>query len=113
VSREFVRFPPVEFPHPHRAAPQRVEHQDRLQSLSIDAARLAEELRGSIRGEVRFDDGARALYSTDASNYRQVPIGIVVPRDAEDVIATRASMARRFWGAARGRASRVSAATSR
>ena len=35
----------------------------------------------ACRGEVRFDAGSRALYATDASNYRQVPIGVVVPRD--------------------------------
>src|SRR5688572_21928717 len=87
MSREIQRFPAVEFPHEHRATPGRIEHRDRVQSLSIDAARLAEELRASIRGEVRFDDGSRALYSTDASNYRQVPIGVVVPRDVDDVIA--------------------------
>jgi len=49
---------------------------------------LVDELRGQIRGEVRFDAGSRALYSADASNYRQVPIGVVIPRDAEDVIQT-------------------------
>ncbi|MGZ7040276.1 MAG: FAD-binding oxidoreductase, partial [Thermoanaerobaculia bacterium] len=65
----------------------RFEHTDRIQTLSIDAATLASELRRSIRGEVRFDDGSRALYATDASNYRQVPIGVVLPRDADDVIA--------------------------
>ncbi|HEX6315757.1 MAG TPA: FAD-linked oxidase C-terminal domain-containing protein, partial [Gemmatimonadaceae bacterium] len=49
---------------------------------------LALDLAGLIRGEVRFDDGARALYSTDASNYRQLPIGVVVPRDIDDVVMT-------------------------
>src|SRR5437879_6055288 len=49
---------------------------------------LAARLRSSIRGEVRFDAGSRALYATDASNYRQVPIGVVIPRDADDVIQT-------------------------
>jgi FAD/FMN-containing dehydrogenase/NAD-dependent dihydropyrimidine dehydrogenase PreA subunit len=53
---------------------------------SLDCARLASELRARIRGEVRFDDGSRALYATDASNYRQVPMGVVLPRDAEDVM---------------------------
>src|SRR5690242_1423309 len=53
-----------------------------------DAAALAAELRARIRGEVRFDDGSRALYATDASNYRQVPIGVVIPRDIADVEAT-------------------------
>ena len=36
---------------------------------------------------MRFDRGSRALYATDASNYRQVPIGVVVPRDEDDVRA--------------------------
>ena len=48
---------------------------------------LAAELRRAIRGEVRFDTGSRALYATDSSNYRQVPIGVVVPRDPDDVVA--------------------------
>ncbi len=57
-------------------------------SWSGDALALEDDLRRSVRGEVRFDAGSRALYATDASNYRQVPIGVVVPRDEEDVIAT-------------------------
>jgi FAD/FMN-containing dehydrogenase len=47
---------------------------------------LARALGRAVRGEVRFDDGSRALYATDASNYRQVPIGVVVPIDSEDVM---------------------------
>jgi FAD/FMN-containing dehydrogenase/Fe-S oxidoreductase len=61
----------------------------------VDAAGLAAALRRQIRGEVRFDSGSRALYGTDGSNYRQVPIGVVLPRDVEDVIATVA-LAREF-----------------
>ena len=53
-----------------------------------DTVKLAEELRGNIRGEVRFDLGNRALYAADGSNYREVPIGIVLPRDVEDVTQT-------------------------
>lgn len=49
---------------------------------------LAAALRGTIEGEVRFDKGSRSLYATDASNYRQVPIGVVVPRTVDDVLAT-------------------------
>src|SRR5919202_1186032 len=52
-----------------------------------DAAALAASLRARVRGEVRFADGDRALYATDASNYRQPPIGVVLPRSADDVIA--------------------------
>ena len=48
----------------------------------VAAGELARALRACVAGEVRFDDGSRALYATDASNYRQVPIGVVVPRDA-------------------------------
>jgi FAD/FMN-containing dehydrogenase/Fe-S oxidoreductase len=47
---------------------------------------LAQDLRRSLEGEVRFDAGTRAVYSTDASNYRQVPIGVVIPRTVDDVI---------------------------
>ena len=54
---------------------------------NVDVERLGRALRQSILGEVRFTDGDRALYSTDASNYRQIPIGVVVPRDADDVVA--------------------------
>ncbi len=52
----------------------------------VDAEALASELRRRIWGEVRFDLGSRALYATDASNYRHVPIGVVVPRNETDVI---------------------------
>jgi FAD/FMN-containing dehydrogenase/Fe-S oxidoreductase len=61
---------------------------------SVDAAALAADLRTVVRGEVRFDEGARALYATDASNYRQVPIGVVLPHDTEDVIQTVAACRR-------------------
>ena len=44
---------------------------------------VAADLRDNVDGEVRFDPGSRATYSTDASNYRQVPIGVVVPRTPE------------------------------
>jgi len=108
VSREINRYAPVEFPHDRRV-PQPIEHRDRLQTLNIDAARLAEELRGTVRGEVRFDDGSRALYSTDASNYRQVPIGVVVPRDVQDVIATVA-LARKHGAPILGRGAGTSLA---
>jgi len=80
------RFPPIRFDKPGAAA--HIGYEDRVQSLNVDAAALASELRREVRGEVRFDDSSRALYATDASNYRQVPIGVVMPYDANDVIAT-------------------------
>ena len=52
------------------------------------ASELESQLRKKIHGEVRFDAGSRALYATDASNYRHIPIGLVLPLDEEDVIAT-------------------------
>lgn len=47
--------------------------------------KLKKALEAAISGEVRFDGGSRALYATDASNYRQVPIGVVIPKSVEDV----------------------------
>src|SRR5882724_1489199 len=47
---------------------------------------LAAELRATVSGEVRFDDGTRALYAVDGSNYRQVPIGVVIPKTIDEVV---------------------------
>ena len=55
------------------------------QQQSPQAEGLTEALRRRLRGEVRFDATSRALYATDGSNYRQVPIGVIIPRDADDV----------------------------
>jgi len=63
----------------------------RNQQKDVDAARLEAELRGSVEGEVRFDAGSKAMYAVDASNYRQVPIGVVIPKSREDVIAAVAA----------------------
>jgi FAD/FMN-containing dehydrogenase len=49
----------------------------------LDVAALERALRERIEGEVRFDAGSRGAYATDGSNYRQVPIGVVVPRTVE------------------------------
>jgi len=64
-------------------------------SAVVDASGLAAALGRHVSGDVRFDDGSRALYATDGSNYRQVPIGVVLPRDIDDVIAT-ISLAREY-----------------
>jgi FAD/FMN-containing dehydrogenase/Fe-S oxidoreductase len=56
-----------------------------------DSLDLEMALRRTIEGEVRFDEGSRALYATDLSVYRHVPIGVVIPRHADDVIATVAA----------------------
>ena len=47
-----------------------------------DVRGLLRELEG-VDAEVRFDDGTRAAYSTDASNYKHVPIGVVLPRTVD------------------------------
>jgi FAD/FMN-containing dehydrogenase/Fe-S oxidoreductase len=54
----------------------------------MDLSRVADELKKCVQGEVAFDAGARALYARDGSNYRQVPLGAVVPKTIEDVVAT-------------------------
>jgi FAD/FMN-containing dehydrogenase/Fe-S oxidoreductase len=74
-----VHKPPPAEPRPNSVDGRRI---------GVDAEALEAALRARVRGEVRFSDGDRALYSTDASNYRQIPIGVVLPRDAADVVET-------------------------
>jgi FAD/FMN-containing dehydrogenase/Fe-S oxidoreductase len=57
----------------------------------IDVRSLQRRLERDIRGEVRFDAGHRAIYAHDSSNYRQAPIGVVLPRDAGDIEAAVAT----------------------
>ncbi|MBT2391115.1 FAD-binding oxidoreductase [Streptomyces sp. ISL-1] len=52
-----------------------------------ETGELARELAKAVRGDVDFTTAARALMTMDASNYRRVPVGVVAPRDAEDVAA--------------------------
>jgi FAD/FMN-containing dehydrogenase/Fe-S oxidoreductase len=59
--------------------------------MTDDFSALERELAASVDGEVRFDLGTRALYATDGSNYRQVPIGVVIPHTVDAVIATVAA----------------------
>ena len=63
----------------------------RLTAESMDVAGLKSELESIVEGEVRFDAGSKAMYAVDASNYRQVPVGVVVPRSIEDVVQTVAA----------------------
>jgi len=69
----------------HRAAPGSRVDRAGLDDTAREA--LADALRRAVRGEVEFDSGTRAEYSTDSSNYRQIPLGVVCPRDADDVAA--------------------------
>jgi len=57
---------------------------------NVNASLLARKLKRRIEGEVRFDSGCRALYATDGSNYRQVPIGVVLPKSVGDIQETMA-----------------------
>jgi FAD/FMN-containing dehydrogenase/Fe-S oxidoreductase len=67
----------------------RLRLDDSRTAISAEATKSLEDaLTRSIEGEVRFDKGTRALYSTDGSNYRQAPIGVVIPRHIDDVVAT-------------------------
>ncbi|GII96519.1 FAD-binding and (Fe-S)-binding domain-containing protein [Sinosporangium siamense] len=59
----------------------------RIPVADVDVAALERDLLAEVDGEVRFDAGSRGAYSTDASNYRQVPIGVVVPRNVGAVVA--------------------------
>ena len=56
-------------------------------TIESTAQALVEDLRRQIEGEVRFDKMTRVLYSTDASIYQIEPLGVVIPRTDEDVIA--------------------------
>src|SRR3954453_15316291 len=58
------------------------QHSDRTDRLSA----AAEALRDRVDGEVRFDPGTRAAYSTDASNFRQLPLGVVLPHTIEAAV---------------------------
>ncbi|PRX45893.1 FAD/FMN-containing dehydrogenase [Prauserella shujinwangii] len=80
TARQAVREVPAKT-HPAIAGPPRGR-------VSVDVSGLERALRDAVEGEVRFDPGALALYANDASNYRQVPIGVVVPKTLDDVVAT-------------------------
>ena len=68
---------------------RRLREDDARTAIRPDAAsELQAALARAIEGEVRFDAGSRALYATDGSNYRQAPIGVVIPRSVQDVEAT-------------------------
>ncbi|MET7497039.1 FAD-linked oxidase C-terminal domain-containing protein [Streptomyces sp900116325] len=65
-------------------APDQAGHTSRPEAgAGLDVDGLEKALIGRVRGEVRFDAGSRGAYSTDGSNYRQVPIAVVVPQDID------------------------------
>jgi FAD/FMN-containing dehydrogenase/Fe-S oxidoreductase len=68
-----------------------VRHRNRILGAGTKPDRnseLARALASAVAGEVRFDAGTRALYATGGANWRQVPIGVVIPRQMEDVTRT-------------------------
>ena len=60
-------------------------------SIEVDREALRTQLEADLEGEVRFRPGDRALYATGGSNYRLIPIGVVIPRSVDDVLATLAA----------------------
>ncbi len=76
------------------AVPAKTEPQARMRPVAtqtVDRRALRRALEWSVEGEVRFDAGTRAIYTTGGSNYRQVPICVVLPRTTDDVLATLAA----------------------
>jgi FAD/FMN-containing dehydrogenase len=55
--------------------------------IKMDAEGLERDLRRTLEGEVRFDNGSRAMYAAAGGNYRLVPIGVVIPRTEQDVVS--------------------------
>jgi FAD/FMN-containing dehydrogenase/Fe-S oxidoreductase len=56
-------------------------------SITVDVRALRKALRAEVDGEVRFDRASLAMYANDASNFRQVPVGVVLPRSLDGVVA--------------------------
>jgi hypothetical protein len=96
--RGWAEFPALEFPFGAADAWRAITMHDLPASshgkpvdVFDDDAALEIELRRVVKGEVRFDRGSRAMYAVDGSNYRQIPIGLVVPKHKEDVVAAVAA----------------------
>ena len=88
-NEEFVMESDVTKLRQQRERFSRLRRDDSRTAISTSSARsLARAFTKSLKGEVRFDKGTRALYATDGSNYRQEPIGVVIPRHSQDVEAT-------------------------
>jgi FAD/FMN-containing dehydrogenase/Fe-S oxidoreductase len=76
------------------AIPARIDprfHGGMSATARIDVRGLEHRLKATVDGEVRFDPGARALYASDASNFRQPPIGVVIPRTIDGIVAAHAA----------------------
>ncbi|MFB6376070.1 MAG: FAD-binding oxidoreductase, partial [Bradymonadaceae bacterium] len=80
------RIQPLEGWPPPEPEPEEVAPADRQMVRRMES--LCEHLEATIRGEVRLDSGSQAIYSTDGSNYRYVPLGVVLPKDTADIVET-------------------------
>jgi len=78
---------PNQYPQPvdDPTATQTGDERRHMPALFDRRDSLAADLRAHVRGEVGFGPGDRALYATDSSNYRQLPIGVVRPLDTDDL----------------------------
>lgn len=74
---------------------------------AINIAGLHRDLRDAVEGEVRFDAGTKAMYAHDGSNYRQVPIGVVIPRTGQGSAVRRRGRGRRRDQGLRGKLAEV------
>jgi FAD/FMN-containing dehydrogenase/Fe-S oxidoreductase len=83
---------------PHAVSKLPVDHREMEDQIKVNAHRdseLEKELKARLTCEVRFDTSTKAMYSTDASNYHHVPVGVVFPRTADEII-TIVECARKF-----------------
>src|SRR5919204_3751744 len=78
-----------------RVEPRQAGPGPRATGSPVNVVALGKQLSARVKGEVRFDEASRHLYANDASLYRQVPIGVVIPKDADDVLGTL-EVCRRF-----------------
>lgn len=67
---------------------ERTRHEKPQQQPDVNVSALVADLARVVSGEVRFDGGTKALYASDLSIYRQIPLGVVIPKSVEDVIST-------------------------
>src|SRR5947209_4935340 len=73
-----VKSPPTQFKNRLQTGTTR--------TLTVDVKSLETSLRACVRGEVRFKSADRGMYASDASNYRMIPLGVILPADSDDVV---------------------------
>lgn len=79
---------PQDYPVAFSVIRDQMKSNSSSQSLDLNTLlSLQRRLARTTDAEIRFDSGSRAAYASEASNYRQVPIGVVLPRTIEDVVS--------------------------